>query len=531
MKRKKAIGYIRVSSDEQSKNNSPKEQEDLYIRFCQSGNIDNVKMFYDDYTGKTFDRPGFNQLLAYVKKFKGEIDYVYFKNWSRFGRNIVEAYAAIDKLKSYGVEVQAIEQPLDFSVPESKIMLAVYIAIPEADNDRRSLTIRSNMRKAKRDGRCICAAPKGYKNDRDELNKPIIVPNELASLVIEAFTELSNGIVTQEEVRQKLNEKGLKCSRNNFSTMLRNPLYMGKVFVPAYKNEPAELVKGIHKQLISEEIFYKVQDILNGRREAFPTKNSKRDELPLRGFLVCKECGKNLTGSASRGRHGGRFFYYHCGKGCKERFSAKLANEQFLNLLKELKPSAHASIIFKDIAEQIFKSNENEIKQNSKKIDEEIVKNKERIDNAQQLMLDGKIDADEYKTIKERYEEIIFKLKRQKIDNQEVDNNYSSYLNTSLKFLNNIDNYYIEANVELRQKIVGSVFPEKLIFEKNAYRTPKLNEVVSFIYLRKNELEGQKKGGSKKKFTSSHKVEREGFEPPSKNLQISQIFNFQFRRT
>lgn len=516
MKRKRAIGYIRVSSDEQSKNNSPKEQEDLYVRFCESSNIENVKMFYDDYTGKTFDRPGFNQLLAYVKKFKGEINYVYFKNWSRFGRNIVEAYSAIDKLKSYGVEVQAIEQPLDFSVPESKIMLAVYIAIPEADNDRRSLTIRSNMRKAKRDGRCICAAPKGYKNTRDEQNKPIIVPSELAPLVIEAFTELSNGIVTQEEIRQKLNQRGLKCSRNNFSTMLRNPLYVGKVFVPAYKDEPAELVKGIHQALISEEIFYKVQDILNGRREAFPTKNSKRDELPLRGFLVCKECGKKLTGSASRGRHGGRFFYYHCGKGCKERFSAKLANEQFLNLLKEIKPSKYASKIYQEIAEQIFKSNENEIKQSFKKIDEEIAKNTERIGNAQQLMVDSKIDAGEYRIIKARYEEIIFKLKRQKVDNQSIDNNYSSYLESSLKFLSNIDNYYEEANVEMRQKIVGSVFPEKLIFEKNAYRTPKLNEIVEAIYLKKNELEGQKNRGSKNFITSSHSVASTGIEPVSK---------------
>lgn len=31
----------------------------------------------------------------------------------------------------------AIEQPIDFSVPESAVMLALYLAVPEAENTRR----------------------------------------------------------------------------------------------------------------------------------------------------------------------------------------------------------------------------------------------------------------------------------------------------------------------------------------------------------------------------------------------------------
>ncbi len=295
--------------------------------------------------------------------------------------------------------------------------------------------------------------------------------------------------------------------------MLRNPLYMGKVFIPAYKEEPAMLVKGIHQALISEELFYKVQDILNGKRIAFPTKNTKKEELPLRGFLTCRICGRNLTGSASRGRWGGRFYYYHCSKGCKERFPAKYANEEFLKMLKELKPSAHASVIFQDIAEQIFKTNQNQVQQSAKQVEEEINKNRERIDNAQQLMLDKKIDAIEYRAIKERYEEIISTLSRQQMESNSIDDNYSEYLKASLKLLNNIDKYYTDGDVEIRQKIVGSIFPEKLIFEKKSYRTPRLNEVVNLINLKKSELEAQKKGGSKNLFTSSHAVVHRGIEP------------------
>ena len=35
-------------------------------------------------------------------------------------------------------------------------------------------------------------------------------------------------------------EKGLKCSKNNFWTAIRNPMYCGKIFIPKYKDEESE---------------------------------------------------------------------------------------------------------------------------------------------------------------------------------------------------------------------------------------------------------------------------------------------------
>lgn len=44
--------------------------------------------------------------------------------------------------------------------------------------------------------------------------------------------------------------------------MLKNPFYIGKVRVPAYNGEAEKLVDCLHEPLISEDTFYKVQDIL-----------------------------------------------------------------------------------------------------------------------------------------------------------------------------------------------------------------------------------------------------------------------------
>jgi len=53
---------------------------------------------------------------------------VLFLKWDRFSRNAGDAYFMINVLRKLGVEPQAIEQPLDLSIPENKMMLAFYLA-------------------------------------------------------------------------------------------------------------------------------------------------------------------------------------------------------------------------------------------------------------------------------------------------------------------------------------------------------------------------------------------------------------------
>lgn len=64
------------------------------------------------------------------------------------------------------------------NIPEQKIMLAIYLASPEVENDRRALNVSLGMRRATKEGRWIVKAPLGYSNKRDENNRPVIVPSQ-----------------------------------------------------------------------------------------------------------------------------------------------------------------------------------------------------------------------------------------------------------------------------------------------------------------------------------------------------------------
>ena len=53
----------------------------------------------------------------------------------------------------------------------------------------------------------------------------------------------------------------VKCSKNNFWVAIRNPVYCGKIFIPKYKDEESCFVKGSHEPIISEALYYQVQDV------------------------------------------------------------------------------------------------------------------------------------------------------------------------------------------------------------------------------------------------------------------------------
>ncbi len=92
--------------------------------------------------------------------------------------------------------------------------------------------------------------------------------------------------------------------------------------------------------------------------------------------------------------------------------------------------------------------------------------------------------------------------------------NHDKKIDSCLEVLLTLDKYFIERNAITKQRIVGSIFPEKLIFKDGKYRTPKMNEAVELI-CRKDKPFGE--GKKEKQLISellSLEVRMKGLEPP-----------------
>ncbi len=359
-------------------------------------------------------------------------------------------------------------------------MLAFYLAAPEVENDRRALNVFVGMRRAKKEGRWMATAPRGYKNITTEEGKRIIVPSVDAPIMRWAFQQLATGQYPIDEIRRQCNEKGLKCGRDNFWQIIKNPVYCGKIFIAAYKDEEATVVQGIHEPIISEELYNKVQDVLSGKKRVKYLYGLK-DEFPLRGFITCPTCGRNLTASGSRGGSGIKHYYYHCVKGCRERHKINGIHDSFSDRLNEIVFETGTEELYNRIIKDVF-GNKSAGKSASKtQIQTEIQKNRDRINNAQQMMLDGDLSTEEYREIKKHYEPLIDKQLREFAETDSIDTEFRRFLKKGLCLIKNIENVYNNGPVKEKQAILRSILKENLKIENSEVRTGELNETFSLI--------------------------------------------------
>lgn len=230
--------YIRVSTDEQAdKGYSQRSQEEVLRRYCQINSIQIRKVVLEDHSAKTFNRPAWINLLSDLRKTKGRLtDYVLFTKWDRFSRNAGDAYQMISTLRNWGIEPQAIEQPLDISIPENKLMLAIYLSTPEVENDRRALNV---LHVCAGQGKRVGGWPQLLLVIKMQLmnlaKKSLFLRNPEASIIKSSFERISAGQYSTEQIWKEARKEGLTCGKNNFLVAMRNPVYCGKITIPKYK--------------------------------------------------------------------------------------------------------------------------------------------------------------------------------------------------------------------------------------------------------------------------------------------------------
>lgn len=406
--------YVRVSTDEQKKKGySPIEQEDRLLKHCELNNIKIKGIFREDFSAKNFNRPEWKKLITEIKKKRSdEENSILFIKWDRFSRNIEYAYEMIGILRKYNAVAMAIDQPIDFMVPESTVMLAVYLSIPEAENSRRALNTLNGIRRAKQMGRYPNKAPIGYLNLTAPDGKKFIAPHHPeAELIQWSFQQLAKNAYRVDQVRKMSNAKGLKCSKSRFWKLLRNPIYCGYVSLRSTESDEIELIKGIHEALIPELLFYEVQNIINTKRKIVGNAHEINEMFMLRRYLICPVCNRKLSGSFSTGKTK-RYPYYHCTTGCKTRFKADCLNNGYEDKLNQIELSSGALKLLGIILEDINVSTQREhYLCERKSLLKQIEEQEFFVSKARRLFIDDKIQFDDFTSLKKEYKALSNDLK------------------------------------------------------------------------------------------------------------------------
>ena len=416
---------------------------------------------------------------------RGTVGYLLVVKWDRFSRDATGALSMIRTLDELGVEVQAVEQPIDRNVPEQFMMLAIYVAAPEVENRRRSLATKRGMSQAMREGRYCNRVPKGYRRDRDEHDLAVIVPDEDAQYILRGFEIAARTDLPLEEIRRRLAEDGFKCSKNQFTLLLRNPLYAGKILIPAWRDEPEELVDGLHEAIVSETLFQRVQQRFEADRYGRKQRGRKGSykvtpELVLRGHLMCADCKGLLTGSASRG-NGGRYLYYFCHHCGQQRFRAEVANAEAGHYLNQIAIAPEVAALYEDVVEDLARDEKSARTRKVAKLRQGIEAMEEKLFRTVEAFVEGQIAPDSYGRLKGKYQDQLNRLRLELESLDEMAGGFVEQLRFAVKLLSNLGLVYRKADYRGKHALLGSIFPEKLVYRDDRFRTSPESEIIALL--------------------------------------------------
>lgn len=415
----RGVTYSRFSSE-----NQRTESIDAQIRFnhqyALKNGIDIVKDYVDEaISGKTDDRPGFQQMLQDAKH--GLFDIVICHKVDRFARNRIESAINKYNLRKNNVKVVFSGQSIDDS-PEGQLMegilesFAEYYSLNLAKETMKGL--RENALKCRFNGGYV---PLGYKVD--PITKQYLINDTEAPYVQLIFKMYSDGI-SYPKIISRLKELGIK-SRNgsdfthaSMHDILRNEKYIGVYIfnrrqsrsIDGKRNNNSrksddEIIRipGGVPRIISDDLFLEVQSKMNVKMRA--TRKSKEVYM-LSGLTYCGICKKPYCGSRKHNGSGSIYTTYRCNGRCGNT---------------EIDKDKLEDLVFQKLIENIF--SKNAISTLSKKLNE-YIKSKKTGDNKQFEFYKNKIKEIEFEqnniisAIAKGYDQPIFKQKLSEYDEE-----------------------------------------------------------------------------------------------------------------
>ena len=472
----RALIYCRVSTKEQAKNLSLPAQRKACSEYCRRQNWKVAKVFVErGESAKSIDRTQLTRLIDHCRRNRGQIDVLVVYSLDRFARNNYDHYTIRALLASFGISLRSVTQPIDDS-PTGKLMEGMLAAIAQFDNDQRAEKTSLGMKEAMKRGRWPFPAPLGYVNlRRPDGTETLEHDSERAPLIRKAFELYATGLYTKNEVLEQINLQGLTTVRGNrltpqsFGKMLTHPLYMARV-----RNDEWGIdVEGDFEPIVDEHTFYRVQAVLRESATAGTRKSRNHPDFPLRRFVRCAECSAPLTASWSRSHTGRRYAYYHC-PGCKQIRTRKEALEElFLGLLDRLRPRQEYLAALRETVLEVWHERREAVERAApvlRKRLEKLEQQKQRL--VQAYVYDQALDEGTYRSemARLRGEIVVARVERNQNELDELD--VEGVLEFAEYVVLNAGRMWSEFSLEQRRKMQKVLFPEGLIYDGAAFRTP-----------------------------------------------------------
>ena len=297
---KTAVSYARFSSSLQHES-SIEAQHEAINKWAAAHDTIIVREYADrGISGRTDQRPQFQQLISDLKK--DPVDYVLVHKLDRFARDRYDAAIYSRIIKKRGSRLVAVAQDYGDG-PEAVILeallqgMAEYYSLNLATEVIKGRKIR--IRQGLFSGGTV---PFGYRLGPDQKIEPN--PDEVP-WVRRMFEEYVR-LIPRYKLIEEMNAAGVRTRRGlpfdhgAVSRIMRNPVYIG-TYVDKAGDETVR-IENNHEAIIPMELWEEAQAVMD-KRVTVGMKNRKRISLSiLSGLINCTICGKHYRLANQRGR-------------------------------------------------------------------------------------------------------------------------------------------------------------------------------------------------------------------------------------
>lgn len=453
---REAVGYLRVSSQDQAKGLSLEDQRAAIAAWCERNRLELSAVFVEAKSGRSAKaRSEFLRALAYCEQRPGKVAAFIVYDLSRFARKMLDQLLAQDRLRAVGARLATVA----LDIPDDHygdLISTMFGGFNQFFSGQLSEKTSRVMLEGARRGVWQWQAPLGYRWRDGKLQF-----DDMAEPLRRMFEAVAGGAAPTDAARQAealglRARKGGTLRRQDVLRILRNPFYAGRVVSESFGVD----VEGAHSCLVDQATWSRVQVRLNGGR---PRATVDPAAFPLRGVLKCEGCGSNLTGSTSKGKMGGTYRYYHCwSQRCPEgvRVRGEKVESEVSDLLGAVVVEEDHWALLEAILRETWEERVSSSKQAAAVAARRATDLRARRDRLVNLMIDGGIDRSLFEEQRARIDTEIAAAAA--IEATERPATADQFVAAAREVLVGLASLWQRLDCDGRQKLAALVFPEGL---------------------------------------------------------------------
>lgn len=478
--------YVRVSSEEQVENYSLDTQLEICSKEARRRNCQILEVFREEgRSAKTINgRPVLMELLSYCKKNRKHICSIIVYRLDRLSRQISDYISIRKTLADCGISLISATEPTGNS-PTEKLIETILAGFAQHDNDIRSERTKNGLRARFLAGLFSGPAPLGYIN----LNGVAVTDPTTFEILKKGWELMATGTKSLQEMANILNEQGIRkpklgvphpLRKQTVGGIFRNKFYAGYLTSSRYPEE----IKAQHTPMVTEETFYKVQSILDGRcthTQALSHWNRDNPDFPLRRLIMCSKCGTPFTGAWSKG-HRSKHAYYFCRKRCgTPSVPTADIHVALVEVLRTITPTQEALELFFALLRQTYKKRFMILNQRKNEADTEI---KKLLDLRQTLVEKNLAGVYSDEIFKEQNKIIDEKMESAQITKSDsIINKYN--LNNIIEFMrdkfSDLGMTFVKSDLKQQRVLLHSIFALDLVWSYPGLSNAELNPLYQII--------------------------------------------------